>query len=388
MADLGFVRSVKRTLRLLCQRKIYLFSMVVVPLFFGVFLLTMMEKGLPEPVPVAVVDLDHSELSRKITRTLNSMQTIRVEETYNDFNEAQDAVQRGKIFGFFVIGSNFQDKALSARQPEITYYSNFTFYVPASLVLKGFKTTSVLTQGGLVKEVLTSTGVPEHQIASALQPVKSQMHGLGNPWMNYAIYLGNSFIPCMIALMILLITVYSITIEIKYGTSRQWLHEANGSMLIAILAKLLPQTVIFTIVGITLQSIMYGFCHFPLNCSPWHMILAMFLFVVATQSLALFIVCALPNLRMGISVCSLLGVLSFSLGGFSFPVSGMYPSLAIFSYLLPVRYYFLIYVDQALNGIPLYFSRYYYAALLVFPLVSCAMLRRLRKACENPVYIP
>ena len=52
-----------------------------------------------------------------------------------------------------------------------------------------------------------------------------------------------------------------------------------------------------------------------------------------------------------------------------------------------MRYYFLIYVDQALNGIPLYFSRFYYVALLVFLLVPFIGLRKLRNHCLNPVYI-
>ena len=74
--------------------------------------------------------------------------------------------------------------------------------------------------------------------------------------------------------------------------------------------------------------------------------------------------------------------------GFSFPVQNMYGSIGIFSYLIPLRYYFLIYVDQALNGIPIFYSRLYYIALLLFPAVSLLGLRTLRKRCEHPVYIP
>ena len=159
-------------------------------------------------------------------------------------------------------------------------------------------------------------------------------------------------------------------------------------MFIAILGKLLPQTLIFFTVGIVMQAALSLYYGFPLNCNPLIMALAMLLLVVATQSLALIFVCAVPNLRLALSVCALLGMLSFSIGGFSFPVSAMYPAIGIFSYIIPIRYYFLIYVDQALNGIPLYYSRLYFAALLVFPLLSCVMLKRLRKACEKPVYVP
>ena len=68
----------------------------------------------------------------------------------------------------------------------------------------------------------------------------------------------------------------------------------------------------------------------------------------------------------------------------------MYGSIGIFAYLLPIRWYFLIYIDQALNGIDLYYSRLYYVWLLLFPLVAMVALRigRLRKRYINPIYVP
>lgn len=66
----------------------------------------------------------------------------------------------------------------------------------------------------------------------------------------------------------------------------------------------------------------------------------------------------------------------------------MYGAVGIFSYIVPIRYYFLIYIDQALNGIPIYFSRYYYAALLGFLLLPAVGLNRLKRHALNPVYVP
>ena len=114
----------------------------------------------------------------------------------------------------------------------------------------------------------------------------------------------------------------------------------------------------------------------------------MLLLVMATQSFAVFIVEIIPNLRLAMCIVSLTGILCFSIAGFSFPVEKMYGAVGIFSYIVPIRYYFLIYIDQALNGIPLYYSRFYYAALLAFLLLPVLGMGRLRKHMENPVYVP
>ena len=60
----------------------------------------------------------------------------------------------------------------------------------------------------------------------------------------------------------------------------------------------------------------------------------------------------------------------------------------MFSWLAPIRYWFLIYINEALNGVDLYYSRYWFVALIIFPFVGMSMLHNLRKACLNPVYVP
>ena len=66
----------------------------------------------------------------------------------------------------------------------------------------------------------------------------------------------------------------------------------------------------------------------------------------------------------------------------------MYGSIAIISYILPIRYYFLIYIDQALNGIDLWYSRTYFGALMLFPVVASAIAWRLKRFLLKPVYLP
>jgi ABC-2 type transport system permease protein len=78
----------------------------------------------------------------------------------------------------------------------------------------------------------------------------------------------------------------------------------------------------------------------------------------------------------------------FSVAAFSLPYESMYGAIGIFSWLLPARYNFLIYIDQALNGIDIYYSRFYFIAYIIFMLSPLTMLWKLKKAFNNPIYIP
>lgn len=383
----GLGSTMRREIHRLGSRRVYLWAMLLIPLAVAFFFLNLMEEGLPTKVPTAIIDLDNSPMSRNLTRSLGSTELIDLSYKADSYHEAMEMVRSGQIYGFFLIPRDFEAHALAGRTPTLTYYSNMTYFVPGTLAYKGFKTMAVLTSGKVVETSLTSKGLSKEVAGTLLQPIVIDTHPIGNPWTNYSIYLSNSFIPGLLELMIFMVTCFSICEEIKRRTSTEWLATARGSLTTALLGKLLPQTVIFTILGWGFDALLFKYSHFPCG-NPGNMLLAMPLFVMASQAFAVIICSAIPNLRLALSSCCLTGILAFSIAAFSFPVESMYPAIGIFSYILPVRWYFLIYIDQALNGIDLYYSRYYFAALVAFIPVACAVAWQLKKKLSNPVYVP
>ena len=147
------------------------------------------------------------------------------------------------------------------------------------------------------------------------------------------------------------------------------------------------RTIIRIVVAIFMESWLFGFNGYPMRGSWFWITLSEVMFVLAAQGMALFFYCVLPNLRLALSISALLGVLSFSLAAFSFPVESMYPAMGIFSWILPTGYNFLIYIDQALNGIDIYYSRIWFVAYIIFMLLPFTMMWRLKKAFLRPAYV-
>ena len=264
-----------------------------------------------------------------------------------------------------------------------------TYFVPGTLVYKNFKTTAVYTKAGVVLQVIqTGTGATPQEIAPILNPVSIQGRPLNNPWLNYSYYLSNSFIPGVLQLMVMLLTCYTLGEEIKQRTSLQLMRMAGGSILKAVTGKLLPQTLIWFAIAMLMEAWLFGFNGFPLNGSTLWMTLNTLMLVLASQGFALFVFCLLPNLRFSVSICSLTGILTFSLAAYSFPVESMYGGVAVFSWMMPVRYYFLIYIDQALNGIDIWYSRWYFVAYFIYFFAPLLLLWRVKKAFNNPVQVP
>ena len=377
-----------RSVRQLTGRPIYWVAMFVLPLFLMLMLTDMMEEGLPDKVPAAIVDKDGTALSREITQNLGSLQMVDLVDQSTSITEARPKMQEGKIFGFFMIPENFEQDLLSGKGPTITFYTNMTYFVPASLLFKSFKTTALMSKAGIMLNVAETAGLSAETVVPMMQPINITSRGLGNPGLNYAIYLCNSFVPCVFQLMIMLMVCFSLGEEIKYGTSPGLMRMARGNILEAIVGKILPQTIGWWVMITFMMSWLYFWQGSPMKGSWWWMTLSELMFVVASQCFAVFVFGVLPNLRFSLSVCSLLGILSFSLAAFSFPVESMYGAISIFSWIMPIRYNFLIYIDQALNGIDVWYSRWWYAAYIVFFLLPFTMMWKIRKNFERPTYIP
>lgn len=383
---LGLKTTIRREIRRMCSRKMYFAAMVVVPVMMLAFFLSLMGEGLPVKIPTAVVDLDHSPMSRAITRSLNATELIDVTSDAESYEQALAQVRRGEIFGFFIIPADFEKDVVAGKTPTLNYYNNLTFFVPGTLTFKGFTTVAVGAVGQAVQSMLSAAGVNVNA-ATLLQPVSIADHPVGNPWINYSIYLTPTFMICLLALMIYLTTIFAITLEIKNGTSTEWLSGARGHITVAVAGKLIPHLVVWLIVTEAVVAVLFGYCHFPCG-SLWWMAVAAALFVPACMGFALLVCCVLPNPRLAFICCALTGILSFSFCGLSFPVEQMYGAIGIFSYLVPARYLILAYFDVGLDQLPLYYARYYYIALIIFPLVAWTMLWRLKRACLRPVYVP
>lgn len=379
-----FIRSVLQIVR----RPIYWLAFFILPLFCFLFFTNLMENGIPSRVPAGMVDKDGSTLSRSITQELSGMQLVDMVADCNSYTEARHKMQEGEIFGFFLIPEDFQQDLLAGRRPVITYYTNMTYYVPGTLLFKIFKSTALYTKAGIALSVLESVGATEQEVTPLMLPVNIDARAIHNPGLNYAVYLANSFIPCVLQLMILLVTCFSLGQEIKYGTSVKLLRMADGSILKAITAKLLPQTIIWIVVALFMEAWLYKINGYPVYGSWFWLTVSEIMFVFACQGLGIFFFGILPSLRLSLSVSALIGILSFSIAAFSFPVESMYPAVGIFSWILPIRFNFLIYIDQVLDGVHIYYSRIWFVAYIIFMLLPLTILWRIKKEMAKPVYAP
>lgn len=382
------LKIARRELRRMASKPIYWFCMIAAPLFCFVFFTSLMAEGLPTDMPLGLVDNDNTTTSRSLARNLDAFEMTSIKEQYANVTEAREAVQRGDIYGFYYIPKGTTRKAQRQELPVVSFYTNYSYLVAGSLLYRDMRTMSELASGAASRTVLYAKGATERQAMAFLQPIVIDSHAINNPWLNYNVYLSNVILPGLLMLFIFMVTVFSIGTEVKYNTVHDWLIMARGSMFHALAGKLLPQTLIFFLIGIAFAIGLYGVLHFPCHCGLPTMLLVMFLGIIGAQGLGVFMFAMLPTLRLSLSFASLWGVISFSICGMSYPVMAMHPTLQGLSLLFPLRHYFLLYVNCALDGYPFMNAAPYVVGLLLFAMLPLLLLRRLKKMLLVVPYIP
>lgn len=378
----------KREFRRLASRRIYWFIMVLAPAFCFIFFADLLKQGLPMKLPIAVVDEDNTSMSRQLVRSLDAIPQTEVVLRTASFTEARKAMQQSKIYGIFHIPADFRQEVSTGKEPVISFYTNDTYLLPGSLTYKDMRLQAALANGAVQQTLLLAKGQGGPQLQAKLMPITVDTNPLNNPWVSYAIYLASILMPAFVFMFAMFTTTYSISEETKEKTADEWLRIGKNSIVLSLLGKLLPQTLIFIVTGLLYLSLLYGYLHFPLNSGFGPMFLSMTLLVLAAQGFAIFVTGVARRNRIALSFCGLWGVLSFSISGFTYPVPSMPQLMQIASNLFPMRHYYLLYVDQALNGIPMVYSWKPYLALILFALLPLLTLPKLKLDLKENRYLP
>ena len=368
----------RRELRIIRQRPIYLLGSVGVIAFCAIFFLTFLKDGLPSDVPIGLVDYDYSSTSRNFCQQLDATQLGKVVH-YDSFAAAREDMNRGKIAAVCVVPVGMNDDIQANRQPKITFYVNGLYFVSGALAWKDLLQMVNLTNGAVQRQAFRARGYNDSQIMGMIRPVDVDVHQIGNVGTNYNYYLSSVLLPGVLEMIVIIVLIYSLGAELKYGTSRHLLQTSGNSIVTALAGKLLVWTLTFSAIGLILILLLFHRLHFPLAGSIWNMFLGIFLMIFASEAIAIFILEMLPVPRLALSIGALYSVLGFSLSGFTLPIEAMPPYIQGLAAAFPLRHYYLFYVQEAIFGAGFagwWKQVIYLLIFILFPLIGLVRLKK------------
>ena len=371
---------------IMSSRPIYLYGTVLVLAFCAIFFVSLMYQGLPQRVPVGVVDNDDSYLSRTAIKQIEAMQGIEIAKRYNSYHEARLDMQRGKIYGFIEFPQDLYVNTVNGLRPTVPVYYTEAYMIPGTLAYRNFLQIANVLNAGVRRTTMRAKGVPEADIMPSLQPITIDTHSICNPWTSYSIYLISIIWPGILSLCIIVMTVFTIGFELKQKTTPDLLEKAGGSIVNALIGKLLPYFLIYLLMGLSFVILAYKIFGFPLLGPAWVMIINITMLILASHAVGLFFIGLFPVLRDALSAASLYSVIALSMCGMTFPVEMMIPPMQGFAQLFPLRQYYLIYVKWAMldSGVGNVWINM--LGMCIFFFLPFLILKRLKEAMVNLNY--
>ena len=122
----GIDKIFKRELRRIRESKSLMFGCVYGPLLSFLLVIAIFYKGMPEDLPVAIVDQDNSTLSNKINAWVDA--TSIAESTYklSNLTEAKVLMEEGKVDAIVYMPRNLERDVLKGVNPELPVFFNNT----------------------------------------------------------------------------------------------------------------------------------------------------------------------------------------------------------------------------------------------------------------------
>ncbi len=349
-------RIAKREIALLLNNKATFIFAIILPFVFFLFFNTLLSEGVARNLPIAVVDLDNSAVSRNITEQLNATPELEVAYFPMSQLKGQELMLLGKVYGVITFPKNFGADLKSGKQVKLENQYNSNLIVAGGLEYKAFRKVIGTISAGVNIEKQLKTGINKRQAIVNYQPIVTNNHVLSNPYINYSYYLNTGFLSMFFQLFVLLTTIYCFGIDVKYYKGNKLLTLAKGKLSTVILGKILPYTLWFLFVGVFMIITMYVWQDFPFHGSKLTVIAGLVLLIIANQSVALFFISVSNSFREALTFGSGFAAISLSFSGITFPIFGMPPVLQWLSQLFPFTHFFEIILDQSQRGFPVYYS--------------------------------
>ena len=353
----------------ICSRRLYFCLGLALPLLTFAFFTALFSRGIIADLPVAVVDRDHSALSRTFIRMVDASQGVAVVAQMADLEEGRRAIVQGRIHGLLVLPENMERDVFRGQGASPAFYYNNQLFLVGGILQRTLGKVGGTLSAGIDFKRRMKTGDSRDGAKVHLEPVGVDVHTLFNPYLNYTHYLYLALLPSMLMIFACCLTTHALCSEIKAGSCGQWLDCAGGSALTALVGKLLPHTLMLVICGGIMFLLNFKVLSIPLVGSGMFILGATLVYILACQMICVFIFALVKNMDKAVAMSSVYSGSAFAFAGITFPALGM-PKLAQgYSALLPLSHFMRILQDQALRGADLGYSMPGLNQLLAFVLV-------------------
>ncbi|ATQ43582.1 ABC transporter permease [Caulobacter mirabilis] len=318
----AFAEAFRETWRRIFQHRAAFSILILAVVAYGFYYPMAYRHQTATQLPLAVVDLDHSGLSRRLTQDIASTEGVFLAHVGGDFAEARQLLQDRRVDAILLIPSHLERGVLTGAPPTgLAIYVNGAYIVRASTI--GGVLSAVIT--GSIEEALHT---PAKALGlQTLAPVKIVERPMFNTRQGYG-----SYVVPGVAMLIVHQTLLLGVVMLAAGRRSDPRGPVRTAGFLGVLAA-------FSLLGLASTLFYVGFVFwfqdYPRGGDFIGMLAATALYVPTVVLLAMFLGSFFDRPERSAQVLASTSVLLFFLSGMSWPLASMPAPLQALAWCLP-----------------------------------------------------
>ncbi len=305
--------------------------MVLAVLFYSLFYPMPYGREVITKVPVAVVDMDRTPLSRELIRMIDATEEVRVASAPRSRGEAERLFMDRTVYGVVVIPIDFERKVWRQDQATVSLYADAGYFMLNRQVSGGVRTAAGTLSASVEIKRLQAVGQSQTEAMSTRNPLQVVSTALGNPTGGYLAYI----VPAVFTLILqqtLLIGI--LMISGAPGRRNAPVSEQNG-VICSVLGKSMAYLSLYLVQAtyyLFIAPSFYGFRHEGAAVAVFLFVIPFFLSVIF---LGLSLASLSPDREAPMLVVVFASLPFLFLSGFSWPREAFPFWLSLISWLVP-----------------------------------------------------
>lgn len=304
-----------------------LLVLAIAPVLYGFFYPWPYQQQAVTRVPVAIVDLDNSGLSRQIARFASASPQLDVLRIAGDERELSELLWTGRIEGYAVLPRGLKRQVLRGQPSVVSVAGNGAYALLNKAVLSGFAQAVGTVSAGIEIRQLQAGGMARGQAMQARQPLGLHSQALFNPTEGYG-----SYVVPAVALLILQQTLMIGAAMLAAGWFETGVLRAPPS---AWLGRVATLSTVGLVSGLFYFGWVFYLQDYPRPDQLWRSVVLLLCYGPAVSAMGLLMGSWVRDRERSLQLLLLPALPFFFLSGAAWPVEALPAPLQFLRWLIP-----------------------------------------------------
>ena len=198
-------------------------TVIIAPLLYALLLGTIYIQKDIDRISFAVLDMDNTATSMKVTRLLSADSKVGIRAVVHSYEEAIDMLYNQKVNGFLWIPKGFEKDLLKLKGADVKLFLNTTRFLPSNDLNKSVNMVMMTIGSGVRLRYFEAHGInPKHAI-ELINPVLPEIKPIYNPTNNYGDFLLPGLLFLILQQTLLIGMGESVSLDNETGKLKQYL---------------------------------------------------------------------------------------------------------------------------------------------------------------------